>query len=190
MLAMPSLDFDEKYNRPKGKKKAKKAVIQEKHRTLERVPQQVSDPAIVRGIELYKKERYHDAIREFNQALQEDPRSSAAHFNLACCYSILKESKTSYQHLAKAVELGFDDRDRILQHEALTFLRDQPDFDAFLHNGFRIVEELPPAPAPDLLEQAGTMTILDRLELLGDRLERGELSRDEFEIEKKKILGR
>ncbi|HLF63448.1 MAG TPA: NINE protein [Saprospiraceae bacterium] len=190
MLAMPRTDFDDKYNRLKGKAARKKTPLAKKHTSLDRTPQRQGDSAIVRGIELYKKERYHEAIREFIHALQEDPKSSAAYFNLACCHSILRDAKDAYFHLAKAVELGFKDHDRILQHEALSFLRDQPDFEAFHANGFRKVGQLPPAPVPDLLEQANTMTILDRLELLGDRLEKGELSRDEFEMEKKKLLGR
>lgn len=196
MLAMPKADFDYKYNRLKGKaakKQAAQASQKHQQKTLSRTPERkMGDPAIVRGIEHYKNERYKEAIREFMNAIAEDPKSSAAHFNLACCYSILQDAKSSYQHLAKAVELGFDDRDRILEHEALTFLRNQPDFDSFRINGFRVVEQLPPAPEHDLLEQFGRYNAetIDRLELLGEKLERGELSRDEFELEKKKILGR
>ncbi len=196
LLAMPKADFDYKYNRAKSGKVQAQAPVQKpvpkKNYTLDRTPQRQGDPAIVRGIELYKKERYHEAIREFTMALVEDPRSSAAHFNLACCHSILRDAKDAYFHLAKAVELGFNDYDRIMQHEALTFLRDQPDYDAFRTNSYRVVAQLPAAPVPDLLAQAekNNADTLDLLELLGDRLERGELTRDEFDDEKKKLLGR
>lgn len=191
MLAMPKLEFDIKFNQLKGKvaRRYAQTQIPKKEIALERTPARVSDPAIVRGIQLYKEEKYREAIREFYNALGEDPGSSAAHFNLACCYSILRDAKDAYFHLAKAVELGFDDRDRILQHEALTFLRSRPDFGAFQENNFRVIEQLP-SPQEDMLTQRSLLEpdVLDRLELLGDRLERGELTRDEFDLEKKKIL--
>lgn len=193
LLAMPKADFDYKYNRIKGPKGTKIPIPQPqtvKSRTISRTPQQ-EESALLRGIELYKQENFKEAIREFTKAVVEDPQSSAAHFNLACCYSILEEMKDAYHHLEKAVELGFDDYDRILQHEALTYLRSHPDFEIFRKNGYKTIAQLPAGPGPDLLSQSEKfdLDILDHLELLGDKLERGELSRDEFEIEKKKILG-
>ena len=195
MLAMPREDFDIKYNQLKGK--AAKRYRQRKtaptpQTTLYRTPERrVADPAIVRGINFYKKEHYAEAIMEFKKALSEDPQSAAAHFNLACCYSIIRNAEESYHHLARAVELGFDDKDRILQHEALSFLRSRNDFDVFRDNDYRLVQQLAPGSEKDLLEQARESqgSILDQLEKLGERLERGEMTRGEFDLEKKKLLG-
>jgi tetratricopeptide (TPR) repeat protein len=192
LMAMSKTDFDQKYNRPKGKAARRFRQPARGQRTLHRTPERKEgDPAIVRGIKLYRREHYQEAIFEFKRALEEDPQSAAAHFNLACCYSILHNAEEAYEHLAQAVELGFDDRERLLTHEALSYLHRRSDFAAFRDNGFRLVHQLAPGNEEDLLEQArqSGMSILDQLEALGDRLDKGELSRDEFEIEKKKILG-
>ncbi len=192
MLAMPRVDFDNKYNALTGKTTQKYFSPPVKEKALYRTPERkVADPAIVKGINYYKQERYTDAIREFKRALEEDTQSAAAHFNLACCYSILKNADEAYYHLAKAVELGFDDYDRITHHEALGFLRGQDDFNAFKENKYQLIQQLEAGPQPDLLEQTKLSrgSVLDQLERLGDRLERGEMTRDEFDSEKRKLLG-
>jgi hypothetical protein len=52
------------------------------------------------------------------------------------------------------------------------------------------VQQLSPGTAPDTLElrSESRESVLDQLERLGEKLERGELSRDEFDAEKKKLL--
>jgi hypothetical protein len=86
--------------------------------------------------------------------------------------------------------LGFNEFDRIQNHEALSFLRRRDDFKAFQQNGYRVVQQLSPGTAPDTLElrSESRESVLDQLERLGEKLERGELSRDEFDAEKKKLL--
>jgi tetratricopeptide (TPR) repeat protein len=192
LLAMPKAEFDYKYNG--GKKQQSVNPYQrakKENYTLYRTPAKVQgDSSIARGIEFYKKEAYAEAILSFKRALEEDPDSAAAHFNLACCYAILQNAEDSYPHLALAVELGFNDFDRIQNHEALSFLRRRDDFKAFQQNGYRVVQQLSPGTAPDTLElrSESRESVLDQLEHLGEKLERGELSRDEFDAEKKKLL--
>lgn len=191
LLAMPKAEFDYKYNSPQQKPMANPYQrVPKENYTLHRTPKKrQGDPAIVRGIDFYKKENYAEAIFAFKQALEEDPNSAAAHFNLACCYSIMQNSDEAYYHLAKSVELGFDDHDRILAHEALAFLRSHPGFDAFKANGYQLVQQLSPGTV-DILEQVqrSRESVIDQLELLGERLERGELTRAEFDTAKRKLL--
>jgi class 3 adenylate cyclase len=192
LLAMPKAEFDYKYNGGKAQQSANPYQrVKKENYTLYRPPtREQGDSSIAMGIEFYKKEAYAEALLAFKRALEEDPDSAAAHFNLACCYAILKNVDESYAHLAMAVESGFTDYDRILNHEALSFLRHRDDFKAFQQNGYRIVQQLSPGTAPDTLElrEDSRESILDQLEHLGDKLERGELSRDEFDTEKKKLL--
>ncbi len=191
LFVMPRRDFDLKYNRrSKSKRRKVPQRVSPRYETLDRTPRRQGDPAIVEGINFYKQDKYHDAIDAFRRALLEDPRSSAAHFNLACCFAILHDAENAYMHLAKAVQLGFDDKDRIMKHEALDYLRADSRFDAFVANGFKVVAQLP-EPEPDLLNQPLELNteVIDRLELLGEKLEAGELTRDEFELQKQKLLG-
>ena len=90
------------------------------------------------------------------------------------------------------MQLGFTDYDRIRSHDALAYLRVQPDYAAFEQTGFR----LPPpaagspaaldAPAPDLL--SSTPDLLDQLQKLGDLRERGLLTEEEFKTQKARLL--
>ncbi|MDX1480019.1 MAG: hypothetical protein R3301_20065, partial [Saprospiraceae bacterium] len=194
LLAMPKAEFDYKYNRMAGPQTTRPYQrVRRKHYVLDNTSRKsLKNPALVNGIREYKRDRYHDAIDAFKRALEIDENSTAAHFNLACCYSVLRDPEDAYYHLAKAVELGFDDFDRIENHEAFTFLRSHPDYKSFVRNGYQIIEQLPPAEKKkDLLEQLREHSTdkLDMIENLGEMLERGDLTREQFDLEKKRILG-
>ncbi|MDX1407447.1 MAG: NINE protein, partial [Saprospiraceae bacterium] len=154
LLVMPKAEFDYKYNRAAGAQTRPYQRVQRKHYVLDKTSRRsLKNPALINGIREYKRDRYHDAIEAFQRALEIDENSTAAHFNLACCYSVLRDPDDAYYHLAKAVELGFNDFDRIQNHEAFTFLRSRDDFKTFVQNRYRVVEQLPAAPATgDLLE--------------------------------------
>ena len=206
LLAMSRTDFNLKYNTVKAEQapvRKKKAAPQpapstqrstSRHRPrqmpMEGVTKVEANPSMIRGVEYYKQENYHEAMREFHKALERDPNSPAAFFNLACCSSILDDHDSAFQYLSKAISVGFDDFDRIAKHEALSELREHPDYEAFVENGYRVVSKLPP-PKEDVLEalQKFNPEVLDRLEELGDLLDKGELTREEFEVQKRQILG-
>ena len=193
LLAMPRAEFDYKYNHGQGSKKNKRPFqrVQRKNFVLEKSTNASSkNPALIRGIKKYKRDKYYDAIEEFHAALEVDPSSAAAHFNLTCCYSILRDHEDAYYHLAKAVENGFKDYPRIRNHEALSYLRSRDDFENFVLNGYRVVEQLP-APEKGLIEELQDFNpdVLERIESLGDLLEKGVLTREEFDLQKRRILG-
>ena len=107
----------------------------------------------------------------------------AVHFNLACSYSLLENADKAFFHLDKAVNLGFNDFKRIKEHDALAYLRIQKEFDAFEKNGYQFEEKLELPPTPD------SPNLLDQLQRLADLREKGLLTEDEFESQKKKLLG-
>jgi len=141
-------------------------------------------------VRLYKSGDYEHAIDAFEEALDIEPGSTAALFNIACCYSMLNEAQSAYHYLSEAVEYGFRDFKKVETHQALEYLRARSDFRSFVDNGYKVVAQLP-EPQSDLIEELNNFNpgILDKIELLGEKLESGELSREEFEQEKRKILG-
>ena len=145
------------------------------------------------GIEKFKGYDYNGAIADFEKALEVRPDDLAVHFNLACAYSLTENADRAFHHLDRAVQLGFTDLDRIRTHDALAYLRVQPDYAAFERAGFRLppptTERPQPlgTPAPDLLQS--TPDLLDQLQKLGDLRERGLLTEEEFTTQKRKLLG-
>lgn len=162
-----------------------------------------TNPYRTEGIRLFKEYDYQGAIEAFKQALETDPRDVATHWNLACAYSLEEEKDKAFYHLDKAVTFGFDDKDRIRNHDALAYLRIQPEYEQFVENGFRLVPQLD-APKEDLLaefeekeqrQEPRTETppissdLLDQLQRLGDLREKGLLTEEEFASQKRKLLG-
>ena len=129
---------------------------------------------------------YDGAISDFEKVVAANPRDVAAHFNLACAYSLNEDANKAFYHLDKAISLGFNDVKRIREHDALAFLRIQPQFEEFEKNGFQLVQKLE-APPKDLLSTEPNL--LEQLKKLGDLREKGLLTEEEFAMQKKKLLG-
>jgi TM2 domain-containing membrane protein YozV len=145
------------------------------------------------GIEKYKDYDYNGAIEIFKQALSVDPKDISLHFNLACTYSLNENAERGFFHLDQAVALGFNDFKRIKEHDALAFLRIQDQFDLFEANGFRIdaqvgsSQQAPPRPfsAEDMVEDHSPL--LEQLKKLSVLRDKGLLTNEEFEAEKRKL---
>ena len=191
---MPQSEFDAKYNNgiPTSHKDQKAVKKEEKRRNAE--PAQVrksrGNLIIKDAFIAYKAGNYEMSRKYFEDALQYDYNDPRTHFMLACCHSIGHDAKQAYFHLASAVDFGFQEFEEIYHNEALQWLRALPDFDAFVANGYRQVAYLN-TPKPDLLETKSyyDATVLDRIADLGELLERGVISRDDFESQKKGLLG-
>jgi len=121
---------------------------------------------------------YDGAILDFSKALDINPREIAAHFNIACAYSLNENIEKSLFHLDKAVLYGFDDFEKIKTHDALAFLRVQPEFMLFLNNNFRLSgQNIKDEP----LLNSENIEKLEQLRL------RGLLTDEEFNVQKMKI---
>ncbi|HUR30591.1 MAG TPA: SHOCT domain-containing protein, partial [Saprospiraceae bacterium] len=176
---------------PSTNKEDKKAAKAEKKRTGETPANRKSrgNHLIKDGFIAYRGGQYEQAKKFFEDALQYDYNDPQTHFMLACCYSVAKDNKQAYFHLASAVDFGFQEFEEIYHNEALTWLRSQPDFDFFVQNGYRQIAHLS-VPKPDLLEEKSyyDITVLDRIADLGELLERGVITKDDFELQKKELL--
>ncbi len=163
-----------------------------------------NNPFKISGIKKYKEFDYNGAIDDFKKALSVSPKDVSIHFNLACTYSLVEERENSFFHLSKAVEYGFVDFKKIQEHDALAYLRIQDEFDVFKRNGYRLNVPPPPntptAPEPIIEEEENDIdfsedllnknnALLDQIKRLGDLREKGLLTDEEFETQKRKLLG-
>ena len=191
---MPQKEFDAKYNSgmPSTRKEKKAAKAEQKRKTPDATQTRKSRGNLIikDAFIAYRSGNFDMARKYFEDALQYDYNDPHTHFMLACCHSIARDSKQAYFHLASAVDFGFQEFEEIYHNEAMAWLRSQPDFDLFVKNGYRQVAYLTPAQ-PDLLESKSyyDTTVLDRIADLGELLERGVITRDDFESQKKELLG-
>lgn len=226
LFAMNEEEFDEKYNQKKKRRQERPPVQRKRDTDFERPRQfepkkkyagreqswrqqqkrryrQVKhNPHKKSGIQKYKEYDYEGAIADFQKALTISPDDIATHFNLACAYSLTEKKEKSLFHLDQAVRLGFNDFDRIRQHDAFAYLRVQPEYEAFEGNNFRLEngsdEETKDkasdpkqleSPKEDLLQEiANEDNLLEQLKILGELREKGLLTEEEFSEQKKKLL--
>lgn len=193
LFVMPQSEFDAKYNSgiPSDRKQKNKESKNKAKKTNDNSHQRKSrgNHLIKDGFIAYRAGQYDQAKKHFEDSLQYDYNDPQTHFMLACCHSLAKDNKQAYFHLASAVDFGFQEYEEIYHNEALAWLRSQPDFDFFVANGYRQIAHLS-TPKADLLEEKSyyDATVLDRIADLGELLERGVISRDDFESKKKELL--
>ncbi len=88
------------------------------------------------AIQMLQEYDMEEALAHFKNALVNSPRDPAIYFHMACANSILERTQDGYECLKKAVEFGLPDREMILNHDMLAFLRIQDMFEDFYQSGF------------------------------------------------------
>lgn len=198
LLTMDQQRFDEKYNkqgrrnfggretdfdrRPKQNHDFRREIPRTEYRKSRITPQKNTFKQT--GLEKFKDYDYLGAVEDFNKSLEIEPRDIATHFNLACAYSLLENTKKAFTHLDKAVEYGFKDFQKIKQHHALAFIRILPEFEDFTENDFRLRKG--PFSEEDLLSTEPNL--LEQLKKLGELRTKGLLTEKEFDEQKRKLL--
>lgn len=148
------------------------------------------------GISKYKEYDIEGAIEDFKKGIELDPQDMALHFNLAAAYSLTEKADQSYYHLAKAVEHGFKDFEKIKTHDDLAYLRIQEGFEAFQENGYRLTSDsnVSTASIPDVEEMPEEVIkddiLLSQLQKLSELRNKGLLSEKEYVVEKEKLMRR
>lgn len=200
LAVMPQEEFDERYNKKWLKRR-------ENYSPVRREPRQQSLPAPVettretlselkrRGIEKFRDFDFQGAIREFDKVLEISPNDPATLFNMACCYSIMEEKEAAFYHLSRAIEFGFNNFEKIQNHDALAFLRTQSEYDVFVKNGYKLstIKVAPPAQEKVTEEPREEPLVLrddllDQIIQLGELRNKGILTEAEFARQKEKIL--
>ena len=79
-----------------------------------------------------------EAMLAFKEAAQLNPKDPEVYFHLACVYSLQENVKEGFTALQKCVENNLVNKEDILTHDMLAFLRIQPDFEAFMISGYTL----------------------------------------------------
>ena len=157
------------------------------------VMQRKPNPFKTTGVKKYKDFDIDGAIEDFRQALEIDPNDIATHFNIACAYSLNEEKEKAYNHLSKAVQLGFKDLQKIKTHDDLAYVRIQPEFEAFENSGFTInpfTEQKQDSETPQTEEPGNLLEddlLLSQLNKLKELREKGLITEEEFAMETRKL---
>lgn len=206
LLTMSDETFDKKYNkhlvRDRDAYIEPNRPVTRRRQVPARTRRQPSSRAIQKanpfkksGLKKYKEFDLEGAIEDFEQGLEINPNDIALHFNLACAYSLTEQKEKSFHHLDRAVELGYNDFEKIKSHDDLAFLRIQQEFDTFKDNGFRLkASSRPQQEAPGAQEgkeeEVKDDVLLSQLNKLAELRKKGLLTEDEFNMERKKLLRR
>ncbi len=209
LVSMTDEEFNRKYNRgirrPKHSNVDRRRAEQLRRYQHENVRRGYEKPVVRKrrkvvkhnpfkssGLAKYKEFELDEAIVDFKKGLDINPNDIALHFNLACAYSLTEKKINSFQHLSRAVQLGFNDFERILNHDDLAFLRIQPEFDAFKSSGFTSIGNMAKQSNDSIVKEAekSNDVLLSQLNRLAELKRRGILSEDEFLLEKKKLMNR
>ena len=193
---MSDEQFDLKYNdgqsypesvRPRHRVQRERGPYSRQVRNRQtRKPVLRRNPFKKEGIEKFKEFDYSGAIEDFTKGLEISPNDPALHFNIACAFSLTEKKDEAFEHLDEAVANGFKEFDKIRTHDALAFIRVQPEYEAFEKNGFRIPQAVKSLEEPreDLLQDD---ILLSQLKKLSDLRDKGLISEREFLEERAKI---
>ena len=152
-------------------------------------PVKRNNPFKTSGVVKFKDYDYEGAIEDFKKALEIDEKDIAVHFNIACAYSLMEDKDQAFYHLSRATELGFNDTEKIKTHDALAYIRIQDEYETFVENGYRLQPKAATTPNNSTPKIDVNNNLLEQLKQLGELRERGLLTEEEFEVQKKKLLG-
>ncbi len=119
---------------------------------------------------------YKNAINALQEALYYDAKDAHIHYNLSLLFSKIKEKEKAFIHLGKAVEFGYKNLNKIATSEYLEWLREQPEYNEFLINGYKFDKS------------QNKNNYIQELEELGKLKENGIITEIEFNNQKEKIL--
>lgn len=187
---MSNKEFDEKYNKKyaKSRRNAKRGTAE--HRNVREVKRKKSffpkrNPFKKSALEKYENYDFKGAISEYRKALDISPDDPELHFQIAKAYSLTENKELAFRHLDTAVQYGLKNVSRIDKDEDLAFLRIQAEYESFKNSNYRVKHSSIGPAKKDLLDDDLLLANLNKLKELR---EKGFLSLDEFNIEKKKLM--
>ncbi|MBT8219453.1 MAG: NINE protein [Bacteroidia bacterium] len=179
----------------------RKSEVRRRPRTAPKVKTSRANPYKQSGVQKFKDYDYDGAIEDFKKALDINPRDIATHFNLACAYSLNEKTNDALGHLKKAISFGYNNFDNIRNHDALAYLRIQPEYEAFESSGFEVNEEIKtsrkiqvdePEKREEPEEQKTSIpqedNLLEQLKKLAELRQKGLLTSEQYAIEKRRLL--
>ena len=188
LLMMDERAFDRKYNwqqmnrryqKPDDKRRGRRVTRKAEEPKPTRRSKSRSNAFKKSGIKKLQDFEVNEAIEDLIQAQKISPEDPEIHFNLACAYSLTEKTQMSLSHLSDAVAFGFKKKDLIHSHDALAFLRIQPEFESFVKNEYKY--------HPSRISKPKEDDLLEKLNKLKELKEKGLLSQEEFATEVKKL---
>jgi tetratricopeptide (TPR) repeat protein len=82
------------------------------------------------GLDLLRLRKLDDSIAAFQSSIAANEKVGSSMYNIACAYSYKHDAANGLAWLAKSVENGFSDDDKFATDQDLSWLRNQPGFDA------------------------------------------------------------
>lgn len=187
LFMMPEREFDRKHNGKVNNNNRRRSRDPRSRNTRQPNTRQRANPFKKSGIRKYKEYDLEEAIVDFQKGLEIEPDDIALHFNIACAYSLTEQKDLAFDHLSKAVKLGYKDFDKIQTHDDLAFMRIQPEFEDFKAAGYRIKQSGKHTEDTPLQKDDRLLAQLNKLK---DLREKGIISEADYNYETKKILRR
>ena len=164
--------------------RGRKAIRERNQKNLNSLTEKATPAAmldlIYKGNDLAAAGKRLEAIEVYKSALIYSEKSPNTNFKLAKMYSLENDSDNSFMFLSKAVEDGFNDFEMINNDISLIYLRNDSRYREFATNGYKT--------SKIQKEDGRPLSRLDELGKLSSLYEKGVLTIEEFENEKKKIL--
>jgi hypothetical protein len=101
----------------------------------------VTNKAKKKGMSFLSEYDLEEALVEFEKALSVDPHDPEVHFHMACAYSILERTLEGFESLRLSVKYHLRDKDMILSHDMLAFIRMNEAFEDFVESDFLEYDE-------------------------------------------------
>jgi hypothetical protein len=137
------------------------------------------------AVNFYNQKDYISSIAVLQRILTVDPLNNQTLFNLACAYS-LTSNKDAFVILSKAIENGYNNFEKIKAYQDLEWLRSQSEYENFLKNGYKLN---PSEISSNTSFKVVSGDLFNQIEKLGKLKAQGLLTDEEFQQQKKKILG-
>lgn len=203
LFMMSTADFENKYGkrningrqRTTGQKAGSRTrsnrqneVIRERdrHNNKKITSKQRNNPFRKSADKKFEEYDLDGALDDYAKATEITPADKEMHFNLACIYSLKENTDKSLHHLEQAFDMGFKNIEKIKTVDELAYLRIQPQYDAFMTNGYKNSSRAKSVAPPkdDLLQNDALLAQLNKLK---EMRERGLLSEKEFLYEKDRL---
>jgi hypothetical protein len=139
------------------------------------VPDEVSK-LTAEGKRRFLDKDYAGATQCYQQVIALHPKAPNSNFRLACIFSHQNNLEDSFKHLDLAIQQGFTDFALIQSTPELEQLRELPKFKQYVQNGYKTVDYLPQED------------VVIKLEKLASLKEKGHLTDEEYQAQKKRLL--
>lgn len=137
------------------------------------------------ALEKYNNYDFKGAISDYTKAMDISPDDPELHFQIARAYSLTENKELAFRHLDTAVQYGLKEPAKIATDEDLAFIRIQPEYETFRLNNFRLTLK---ALGPEKKDLLNDDVLLSQIKKLNELREKGVISQEEFNIERKKIM--